>query len=194
MDAKSAKHVSVGCKAIWIGIGIAALFWVLVSAIDIPLFHEGVTIKQRLIPNVHEIWIRLLVVSVLIAFGSYAQFMINRAKQAKEALQESQAELSTILDNGPIAMFLLDRERRVLRANRAAVNFAGRSAKEIIGLRVGEAIRCNLSLDHPNGCGSRPFCQVCLLRSTVLDTFETGNAHHRLKPNSRLFAWKMKSG
>jgi putative nucleotidyltransferase with HDIG domain len=78
-------------------------------------------------------------------------------------------------------MVLVDRERRVRKVNRVAVEFAGRSAEEMIGLRGGEALRCLHSLDDPKGCGFGPFCEICVVRRTVLDTFETGDSHYRVE-------------
>jgi putative nucleotidyltransferase with HDIG domain len=106
---------------------------------------------------------------------------IAERKRAEEALRESEAELSAIFHNAPVLMVLVDRERRVRKVNRVAVEFAGRSAEEMIGLRGGEALRCLHSLDDPKGCGFGPFCEICVVRRTVLDTFETGDSHYRVE-------------
>ncbi|MFQ6094007.1 MAG: PAS domain S-box protein, partial [bacterium] len=106
---------------------------------------------------------------------------ITERKQAEAALWESQAELSAIFDNTPVVMALMDRERRVRKVNRATVEFTGRPVEEMIGLRAGEALRCLHSLDDPKGCGFGPFCEICPVRRTVLDTFETGNNHYQVE-------------
>ena len=102
-------------------------------------------------------------------------------KQAEETLHENQAKLTAILENAPIMMTLVDRERRVRQANSAVVEFTSRPAEEIIGLRGGEALRCLHSLDDPMGCGFGPFCESCTVRRTLMDTFETGNNHQRVE-------------
>jgi signal transduction histidine kinase len=104
-------------------------------------------------------------------------------KRAEQALRESEAELSAVFDNVPVVMILVDRERRVRKANRGTLEFTGRPAEEIIGLRGGEALRCLHSLDDPKGCGFGPFCEICTVRSAVLDTFEIGRSHHRMEAN-----------
>jgi len=105
----------------------------------------------------------------------------TEGRLADEALQDSQGELATVFDNAPIAMILVDQERRVRKANRAAIGFGNRPAEEMTGLRDGEALRCVYSLDNPKGCGYAPSCTECVLRNTVLDTFETGRGHHRVE-------------
>jgi len=102
-------------------------------------------------------------------------------KRTREALQESEEELSAILSSVPILMLVVDSDRRVLQANAAAAKFAGRRAEEMVGLRGGEALRCLHSLDDPRGCGFGPSCQICKTRLTVLDTFEKGNSHYQVE-------------
>jgi PAS domain S-box-containing protein len=102
-------------------------------------------------------------------------------KRAEEALQGSQSELFTVFDSAPVAMILVDQERRVRKANRTAIEFGNRPAEEMIGLRGGEALRCLHSLDDPRGCGFGPSCADCVVRRAVLDTFETGKSHYQVE-------------
>jgi signal transduction histidine kinase len=101
--------------------------------------------------------------------------------QAKEALRESQAELFAIFDNAPIAMILVDQERRVRRANRTTAELINHPVEEMIGLRSGEALHCLYSLDDPQGCGFGTRCEKCTLRRVVLDTFDTGTSHFQVE-------------
>jgi signal transduction histidine kinase len=100
---------------------------------------------------------------------------------ASETLRDSQAEISAIFDSAPVMMILMDRERRVRRVNSAAIEFLGRPTEEMIGLRGGEALRCLNALDDPQGCGFGPACETCVVRRTVLDTFETGKSYRRIE-------------
>jgi PAS domain S-box-containing protein len=107
-------------------------------------------------------------------------------KRVEEALRESQRELGAIFDNAPVAMILVDRERRVQKANRAAIEFSTRPAEEVIGLRGGEALRCLHSLDDPRGCGFSSSCGNCVVRRVVLDTFETGKSSYQVEASLSL--------
>jgi PAS domain S-box-containing protein len=95
-------------------------------------------------------------------------------KKAERAVEKSRAELSAMIENVPIVTLLLDRERRVRKANVAAQIFAGRPEADMVGLRGGEALRCIRSLDDPRGCGFGPSCGKCPVRKTVQDVFEQG--------------------
>jgi PAS domain S-box-containing protein len=107
-------------------------------------------------------------------------------KRVEEALWESQRELVAIFDNAPVAMILVDQERRVQKANRTAVAFSARPAKEVIGLRGGEVLRCLHALDDPKGCGFGPPCGSCVVHRVVLDTFETGESRYQVEASLSL--------
>jgi PAS domain S-box-containing protein len=130
-------------------------------------------------PNLPGIWIKYRVVSMAID-GNKAAVMavddITTRKNDEEKLHNLMVELSAIHENAPIAMMLLDRERRVQKANGFAARFAHRTTAEMTGLTGGEALRCLHHLDDPKGCGFGPVCAQCHVRQAVLDTFETGNS------------------
>lgn len=123
----------------------------------------------------------------LVRLGSAVERALGEAetrrarKRAEEALQNSQRELFTVFHDAPIAMILVDQERRVQKANRTAIEFGNRPAEEMIGLRGGEVLRCLHSLDDPQGCGFGPFCDNCMVRRAVLDTFETGKSYYQVE-------------
>ncbi|WP_321474709.1 PAS domain S-box protein [uncultured Paludibaculum sp.] len=92
-------------------------------------------------------------------------------KQAEGALQQAHTELSAIHAQVPVALMLVDRERRILKLNVAAEQLAGRSRDQMIGARVGEAIRCECSLEDTCGCGFGSSCGSCPINRSVVDTF-----------------------
>ncbi len=106
---------------------------------------------------------------------------VDERKRAENALKEQEQELATIFENAPFVMLLLDGERKVHRVNAQACSFAGSSVSDMIGRRSGEALRCLYALDTPEGCGFGPHCPDCIVRLTVLDTFETGQSHHQVE-------------
>jgi PAS domain S-box-containing protein len=128
-------------------------------------------------PNLPEIWVKYRVVSIAID-GFKAAVMavedITIWKNDQEKLRNLMVELSAIHENAPIAMMLMDRDRRVRKVNGFATKFADRTAVEMIGLTGGEALRCLHHLDDPKGCGFGPACAQCQVRQAVLDTFATG--------------------
>ena len=102
---------------------------------------------------------------------------ITERKLAEQAIQASEATLTAIFQNAPVAMLLLDRDRRVRRMNRAAEEVRGGSTGDAQGLAFGNAIRCVHALEDPKGCGCGPSCGQCPVRRTVSNTFDAGEPH-----------------
>ena len=106
---------------------------------------------------------------------------ITDRKRAEAGVREREEQLHTIYENAPLIMMLVDAERRVCKANKMAAQCAGADEADMIGRRGGEALRCLHALDDPKGCGFGPYCQMCKVRRTVIDTLETGNSHHQVE-------------
>jgi nitrogen-specific signal transduction histidine kinase len=86
-------------------------------------------------------------------------------------------EMEPVIDNLPSAIIVVNRDRRVLLANKMAVAFARKSKEEFFGLRGGEAFGCVNSRTVPEGCGFAPACEFCKVRQAVMDTFEARRGH-----------------
>ncbi len=93
---------------------------------------------------------------------------------AHERTKGQEAELEAIYENTPVIMALLEKDRRVYKANHSAARFTGTPIEDMIGLRIGEALGCLNAKEALEGCGSGKICAVCTLRNTVLDKFEAG--------------------
>lgn len=108
-------------------------------------------------------------------------FDVTERKQAAVALYKSEAELSAIYNNAPIIMILIDEDRRLLKANRAALELADRDLEQAVGLRGGELLKCVHAWDDERGCGFGLDCQACVLRQTAISTLATGKPHFRVE-------------
>ncbi|MBI5521598.1 MAG: PAS domain S-box protein [Desulfarculus sp.] len=104
---------------------------------------------------------------------------ISERQRAQQALAKSEAELSAIFHGAPVMMILVDQDRRVVKANRAALEGSGRGEEGALGLRGGELLRCLQVADHPQGCGFGPACQQCQVRDAMQHTLDTGQPIHR---------------
>ncbi|MHA2180278.1 MAG: PAS domain S-box protein, partial [Promethearchaeota archaeon] len=97
---------------------------------------------------------------------------ITDRKLAEIKIQQSEAELAAIYNYTPIALLLVDSERKVRKINKYALKFTDRQEEEVFGIHGGEALRCLYSIEDPGGCGFSEYCQDCTIRNTVLDTFK----------------------
>ena len=102
-------------------------------------------------------------------------------QRAENALKEQELELTTIFENAPFIMMLLDGDHRVCKVNRQVSSLSGSHSSEMLGRRFGDALQCSHVLDVREGCGSGMYCLECSVRRTVADTFETGQSHHQVE-------------
>lgn len=102
-------------------------------------------------------------------------------KEAYEALKGGETAFATLFQEVPVAMLLLDRERRIREINRRAKEHFTRANLEKKDLGFGNAIHCVHSLDDPDGCGFGPSCETCSMRRIIADTFQTGKRHKEVE-------------
>jgi len=102
-------------------------------------------------------------------------------QRAENALKEREQELATIFENAPFVMLLLDHDRKVHKVNALAGTFTGTSSSDMIDHLSGDALRCVHTLDSPKGCGYGTYCQGCVIRRSIIDTFETGQSYHMVE-------------
>ncbi len=100
---------------------------------------------------------------------------------SNQELSESKAELTAIYENAPLIMMLVDRERKVRKANGYVGDFVGSPVEELLGKRGGEVLRCIHHLDDPRGCGFGSECDNCQVRRTIMNTFESGESNHQIE-------------
>jgi len=117
---------------VWIGVGLALLYWLLESLMHITVFGEGHFLEHVFTPDVHEIWKRLLVTVLIILFSIYAQRSINIRRRTEKVIAEREKDLYQILENNPAGIMLVDAaSRKVSWANSNAIKLIG-SSKELI--------------------------------------------------------------
>lgn len=122
---------------LWVAIAAAGLFWVIESAIDSVIFHQG-TFYQRLIaPDPNEIWMRIVIAILLIGFGGYAQRAFDLEE---EDLAESEASKRSIINTAFDAFIQSDSSGLIIDWNREAEVLFGWSKDEVVGHPLTETI------------------------------------------------------
>lgn len=116
-------------------------------------------------------------IASLVLTGVVASLLFERLKRAEEGQHAAWLELATIQDHAPVMLLVVDESLRVRKANDLAVQFAGRDAKDVLGLGPGEGLGCLNALADPRGCGHGPQCPDCPIRRAVTDTLRLGIPH-----------------
>ncbi len=120
-------------KMVLIGTGLGALFWILESLIDVHVFRSGNFLSELFPSEPHELWMRFVVVSILIAFGIYAQVVIRQRERAERAVKESEVWLSATLNSIGDAVMATDTKGCVTFMNPVAQSLTGWDQEKAIG-------------------------------------------------------------
>ena len=73
---------------------------------------------------------------------------VTDLKRAQQALQVSEARFQSIIEHAPAAIFVIDREGRLLLANQHAAAALGRPGESVLGARSAELLPSELDLIH----------------------------------------------
>jgi len=133
-----------------IGICLGGVFWVIESFMHVYVFHRISFVESVFSPELHEAWMRLIIVGMFISFGIYAQLLMNARKRAQEALAVANAELTQIFETSADGMRVIDRAFNMLRANETFCALAGIHKEDALGKKCYDVFRGPLC--HTGGC------------------------------------------
>lgn len=124
-----------------LGIIFSLAFWLIDSLID-SLFFTGKSYFESLQPTGMELYMRLVVSFLFIAFG----FMVSRYVDANNRLSEylessgldEQKRYRVLYEFAPVAIIVLDARLRIVDWNREAEKMLGWCRSDVIGARIYE--------------------------------------------------------
>ncbi len=94
------------------------------------------------------------------------KYSIHR-KEAEELVQ-------SIVNNAPLMIMIVDKERRIQTFNKAMLEFTRTTPGELLGLRCGPAFSCVHSIENSQGCGYSSHCDQCRLWGAIQRTISDG--------------------
>lgn len=126
------KSVSLTDRMVLIGFGLAVVYWFCESFINFFLSNQTNFFRDLLGPDIHVIQTRLIVLCLFIIYGSHAQFTMNQRQAAQEALQKSEENYRSLVQNIPIGMYRQtpEPEEKILMANPAFCKMLGFDSEE----------------------------------------------------------------
>jgi two-component system, NarL family, sensor histidine kinase UhpB len=135
---------------IFVGVCLSALFWVLEAAVHVIVFEDSGLAEQVFAPHGHEVWMRLTVVAMFMAFGFYSHRMVEARGRAEEQARTASAQVSQIFETAADGMRVVDRDFTVLCANETFTSLVGMPGEAVVGRKCFDVFRGDLC-DTP-GC------------------------------------------
>src|SRR3712207_3173480 len=129
------KQLLAEYKLISVGIGLAILYWITESYLDLfDAEHEGATYIERLLSSgdTNELRMRIITIGLLIGFSVYAQTLMNRHRKA----EDTQARLASIVENAVDAIDSKTLDGTIVGLNPSAERLYGYPEEELKGKNI----------------------------------------------------------
>ena len=98
-------------------ISIASLYWVLDSILNIFFGNKFNLIAELIGPDLYDIYLRIIVLCLFVMFGSHAQSIINKLREAKQKLNESEELWRSLVATAPDVITAVDQKGIIRFAN-----------------------------------------------------------------------------
>ena len=115
------------------GVVISVIFWLLEASNHVIFFADSDMFEALFAPTWHELWMRLTVVGVFMAFAILASRIVAARRRAEDAATRALTEVDQVFETAADGMRIVDRDFRVLRANDTFSALVGLQKDEIIG-------------------------------------------------------------
>jgi PAS domain S-box-containing protein len=126
------KKMRTPINFIIVGVIVAVLFWFLEGLMH-GLFFRQPFFWNEVIPQAHELWMRLLVIMLIMLFGIFAQYIFHRYCRLSHSLELSEQRYKMLFKKAPVAITVVDTEGTVVDCNKSTELLTGFSREELIG-------------------------------------------------------------
>lgn len=128
---------------------------------------EAIPVEPRIIEQVESL-------------ANYLATLFGELK-ARDAVHRNEAELAAVYDRAPSVLCLFDEQLQIVRANRAAAEFAGLEKANSLPASAADFFHCPGN-GPAGGCRAKTIaCQDCELCCAVRETFLTGQGWQRVR-------------
>ena len=132
MTNKKKHRTGLIDRMVFIGCGLAAIYWILESVMS-TLQNEGTSFINHLIGyNTDEIFARLMVLCFFLIFGSHAQYTINQRRKLDEALVKSEEKYRTIIESVEDGYYETDLEGNFSFVNDSMCRITGYAKEKLM--------------------------------------------------------------
>lgn len=133
MKSQNKKISDLTDNMLFIGIGLAGIYWILESFLYVMLA-DDVNFFQRFVGfDLGSLFVRVLVLCFFMIFGSHAQYIINRRKEVEKALQESEKKYRTIIESSEDGYYEVDISGNLTYLNKSMCKILEYSEEELLG-------------------------------------------------------------
>lgn len=115
------------------GFVAAVFFWLMEAFIHAYVLHVGSFARELIRPTVNEVWMRLLIMGFLIAFGFYASSKVSMLRRSEERLLDARDKARTYFEASSAILIVIGTDGKVIDINRTGCEVLGCERAGIIG-------------------------------------------------------------
>jgi len=154
-------------KIVWLGIGLAGIWWILESLIHVVVFSQGNLIQDIIVLCAHEFWMRTFTFALIIIFSIYAQILLNRQKKIEYNVRKAHSELDQIFQTVPDGLCVIDKDYNILHINKKFLDLVDIGWDKTPGMKCYEVFSCPRC--HTDSC---PLTRVLKSEECIEDEVE----------------------
>ena len=133
MKVRSLKALNPVHNLLGAAVVISVFFWFFEAAVHAFIFKAGTFGEEVFTLDLNEIWMRLLIALLLISFGGYAQYLMEKRKSFALELKRERDISMMYFDFARVIMLVLDRDGKVVRINKKGCEVLGYEPEDVIG-------------------------------------------------------------
>ncbi len=126
------KKIS-GIPIVFLGFATAAAFWVMEAFVHAFILDAEGFIEALLYPDPNELWMRLLLVSIIVGASFYASSIVKRLKLSEAALRKERDRAQNYFDIAGVIFIITGADGRVMDINQKGCEILGLDKTQVIG-------------------------------------------------------------
>ncbi|UCC13036.1 MAG: PAS domain S-box protein [candidate division WOR-3 bacterium] len=123
-----------------VSIILAVIFWIVEGFIHGLLFNQPDLLREIIIPEAHELWMRVIVVTIMILSGVFVHIFLRRYASLSNEFNISERKYSELFKKATVAITIVDTNGRVVDCNRSTELLTGYRQEELIGKPFNELL------------------------------------------------------
>jgi diguanylate cyclase (GGDEF)-like protein/PAS domain S-box-containing protein len=129
-------HIIWSGRIIWMGIILAVCYWFFESFVDSQRFRSGSLNEEVFSPAPDELWMRIIIIALILAFSIYAHVAVVRYRRIEAALKETEKMQQALLSSTGEAAMLLEPDGKITALNDIAARVLRAPPDRLIGKNV----------------------------------------------------------
>lgn len=106
---------------------------------------------------------------------------ITDKKLTELAFKENEQQLQLIFDSSPAIMFLINKNKQIVRMNKTGLEFLNTGIDMIYGVEAGQAFNCVVSIQDKMRCGQSYACNACAFKTSINNIIDTQSTQTKVE-------------